>query len=868
MKKLLISTSIIAALGLAGCGGGETIEDLQADVVVQAPVSRIVFDPANGNLNIPNDLLMLPSGDSVFDYTLNIPVADANDFSDPQNALNTQDGWATSQPFQINVNVPARQSLDANTLAAGVRIFEATLGLDPSDAECLAIQIPSAGCKMGAELSLGTDFALSLADSDTINVVPLRPLKGGQGYMLVMTNALKDSTGKSVEGSTTWDLVKQDVNTNPLGSDAQLRLQGLVNSYITALSQVGYTRDEVTYVQVFTTVSTDTVLSTIKQLQIAPFATTQNPATLPAVVVSAMSESYNAMEKLGVVTGELVDGAVATAVAGSPALQALQPIIDVTNFSSLTSCNGLFAAAGGQFTAATGQDFGSAQINGGIDQLAQGVSQGILGQAGPLCAATLFEGNINLPYYSGVPSVENPLAPINQFWKAACTSGIILAAADPSVFDAEGGPNQATCQAAGLADVRVGGQDIDPARRVTKFSPIVQMNGRNNGLEQLDVQVTVPNPEAAAALGRQISMPEGGWPVVMLMHGITSKKEDMLSITGTLSLAGFATVAIDQPLHGSRGFNLDGEPGDELNASTVSATHFLNLASLPTARDNTRQSVADLLGLRLGINAVVDATESGLVNLNGQDVSFMGVSLGAITGSVFTSIANTPFDGALAPLSGMYSVQAAVLESPGSAMATFLLESPSFGPLIKGNLLRQASTEFQAFLQSQFGDNPVSEAQLVAATNGFLGALDATQLAAVNAIFSQFAFAAQTMVDPTDPVSYGQTLGSNTNVLMFSVVGDGGDNLPDQVIPIATALPLSGQLPLAGLIGLDQIVESAMGESAMSGLVKFNSGAHASSINPASSAAVTREMQLLTAAYLASKGRVISIENPSVISTN
>ena len=26
--------------------------------------------------------------------------------------------------------------------------------------------------------------------------------------------------------------------------------------------------------------------------------------------------------------------------------------------------------------------------------------------------------------------------------------------------------------------------------------------------------------------------PEGGWPVVILQHGITSKKEDMLALTG------------------------------------------------------------------------------------------------------------------------------------------------------------------------------------------------------------------------------------------------------------------------------------------------------------------------------------------------
>ena len=82
MRKLVLSSSVALALGLAGCGGSdETLSDIQAETEVQTPFSRIVFDPANGNLNIPNDLLMLPGDDGFFDYTLNIPVDDPTDFA-------------------------------------------------------------------------------------------------------------------------------------------------------------------------------------------------------------------------------------------------------------------------------------------------------------------------------------------------------------------------------------------------------------------------------------------------------------------------------------------------------------------------------------------------------------------------------------------------------------------------------------------------------------------------------------------------------------------------------------------------------------------------------------------------------------------
>lgn len=868
MKKLLVSTSILAALGLAGCGG-DTIEDLQAETEVQTPSSRIVFDPGNGNLNIPNDLLMLPSGDSVFDYTLNIPVANPNDFSDPQNALNTQDGWSTNYPFVLEVDVPPGASIDASTLADGIHIFEATLGLDINDPECLAIGIPSAGCKVGDKLVFGQDYALTLLDRDTISVVPLRPLKGGQGHMLVMTKDLLDSSGKSVQGSTTWDLVKQDIDQFPLSSDSQLQLQGLVNTYVDALDGL-FTRDELTYVQVFTTLSTEPVLSTIKQLHISPFATLlqtdpQNAAAaLPRITVTSISESNNALEGLGALTQDLIDSTIAGAVATTPELAPLEPLLPVINFSSLTTCNGLLAASAGMFTTSTGQDLGSAGINGAVDALTQGVSEGVLGQFGALCAATLYEGNINLPYFSAIPTEENPTAPLTEFWRAACDSGIVLNALPDNLENVSLGPNAETCQRVGLNDIRVNGEMVDKNRFITKFSPIPQVQG---GIQSLDVQMTIPNPTLIGQLGLPApAMPEAGWPVVILVHGITSKKEDMLAITGALSIAGFATVAIDQPVHNSRGFEL--EDGTLIDANGNSATDFLNLASLPTARDNSRQAVSDLLGVRLGLNAVVDATGTDTVMVNGTDVSLMGVSLGAITGGMATAIANDPLPEPLTALSSFYAIQAASLESPGGGQATFLLESPSFGPLIKGNLLAAASPEFQQVLIDTFGTLDVNEQQLVAAVNGFLGALSDEQLAAVNSVFTQFAFAAQTMTDSSDPINYFEKLADNSNVHMITVVGDGSaENLPDQVIPPTTALPTSGQLPLARFMGLETVVASKAQVSPFDALVLFNQGVHGGSLNPIPNPASTAEMQMQVAAYLASKGTLLPITNESVIST-
>ncbi|WP_218310719.1 VolA/Pla-1 family phospholipase [Alteromonas antoniana] len=865
MRKLFISSSVALALGLAGCGGSnETLDDIQADTPVQTPISRIVFDPAAGNLNVPNDLLMLPGDDGFFDYTLNIPVADPTDFGDPQNALNVLDGWSTQHPFTIDVSTPDGVTLDASTLSAGIHIYEATLGLDQSVPECAAIEIPSAGCLLGDQLQYGVDFVLSLVDGDTVSVVPLRPLKSGQGHMLVMTTGLKDSSGKSVEGSTTWDLVRQDINTMPLSSDSQLQLQGIVNSYLGPLLNAGYDREEITYVSAFTTQSVGVALNTIKQVMVSEFAARAAAGdpnageALPVIVATDADGAQNVMETLGLVDDATLAGAIQQGIASlPPEAEPLIPLIEATDFSALQTCGGLLGTASGAM----------ASMWGDVNGFAVQVSTGILGQVGPFCAAQRYEATVSLPYFLGVPSAENPLAPVNQFWKAACDSGIVLAGAPDEVLAAATpGPNNEMCSNFGLADLRVNGEMLDSARNITKFNPFPQPQGGNMGDETLDVQITVPDVAVATGLGFPITKPDAGWPVVILAHGITSKKEDMLAITGTLALAGIASVAIDQPLHGSRGFDLDGDGTDDINATTVSATHYMNLGSLPTARDNLRQSVSDLLGLRLGLNAVVDATSTQAVDFNLSRVSFMGVSLGAITGADFTAVANTTMGEQLGALDGMYAVNAASLESPGGGLSQYLIESPTFGPLIKGLLLSQASPDFQALLMQLYETTDVTEAQLVAAVSAFFDALDAQQTAEVNAIFNEFAFAAQTALDSGDPNNYATTLAATTPVHMMTVVGDGGENLPDQVIPVTTALPLSGQAGFAGVLGLEQVSSTVepTGET-VSGWVQFLEGAHASSLNPAPSAAATEEMQREVAGYIASEAMMLPITNESVV---
>ena len=410
-----------------------------------------------------------------------------------------------------------------------------------------------------------------------------------------MTNNLRDDNGKAVAGSTTYELARQDINTLPLGSASQLVLQGAINSYEAAVVSAGVDSDSIIYSAAMTTQSTTRVLSTVKALMAQ--------VTLPQMI----AEAQQGIPAIGVAdTGMSVANVLGDAIPAS-----LVPLYSAANY---------------------------------------------------------IRGSITLPYYSGVPSAENPLAPVNDWWRARCDSGATLAglaAANPSAIPA--GPldeNDGFCMNFGLRDLSSSSNPalagIDTERNLTKFNPIPA----TSAMLPIDVQMTTPDLAVANAVRASMNLPAleesaNGWPVAMLVHGITSTKEQMLPITGLLSLYGIATIAIDQPLHGSRGFDLDPtNPGDEINTSTVSTLHYVNLGSMLTMRDNTRQSTADLLGLRLGINFLGSADNS--VKIDSSKVHLLGHSLGGIYGMNTVGLANTPLDPQVDPLFKISSTSLAV----------------------------------------------------------------------------------------------------------------------------------------------------------------------------------------------------------------
>jgi dienelactone hydrolase len=373
--------------------------------------------------------------------------------------------------------------------------------------------------------------------------------------------------------------------------------------------------------------------------------------------------------------------------------------------------------------------------------------------------------------------------------------------------------------------------------------------------EIIPVLATVPN-----AAGCPSGQPTNGWPVVIFQHGITGNRTQMLGIAPTLAQACMVTIAIDLPLHGlpppvdptnptpidrvylathgiERTFNLDsagrGPSMAGYTSAASSGTHFINLSSVITSRDNIREAVADLITLTRSVPTAqfVNVAGNGLagVTIDPTKIYFIGHSLGGIVGGTLLGV-NT-------------DLKAATLAMPGGGIAKLLDASASFSPVISQGL----------------------------AANGVVKGTDT---------YETFLRFAQTLVDSGDPINYAVTARANHPIHMIEVVGGstlstGGKSLPDQVVPnnalagTLVSIPgyLSGTDPLYRMMGLSvvdnldvPVTTTALKTGANLGyVVRFTAGDHGSILSPAASAAATVEMQRETVNFLASGGTCLPI---------
>jgi hypothetical protein len=418
--------------------------------------------------------------------------------------------------------------------------------------------------------------------------------------------------------------------------------------------------------------------------------------------------------------------------------------------------------------------------------------------------ADIYQGVITMPYYLDVPTSENPTAQLSTFWQAAPGAYV-------PPFDQFG---------------------LDPtSTHITVANPIPVK--KNN--QTVPIIVTVPN------LASGHIKPENGWPVVIYGHGIRRNRIDALNVADTLASQGYATVAIDHPLHG---VSPDVEPyqyrfwientrfGPIANERTFDADLINNqtqqpgpdglidptgtwaipsaLASFLTGRDSFRQGIVDLSIVAVSISSM-DIDLDGQPDLDATNMAYVGESWGAMYGMGFVAIE---------PL-----ITRAAMFWPGGQIARFSTASPTYAPIINGILAQAAGLE--------------------------PGTAD----------YERFLIAWQTVLDPIDPVNWAAEAATNTPIMLHEVIND-------QAIPnFVPTDPLAGTEPLIRIMDLDAYSTSQVSVDGLRSAGRFVPPAeHAQVLSPAfGSPAAYFEMQKQLASFIASHGGSIVVTDESTM---
>ncbi|WP_429214648.1 VolA/Pla-1 family phospholipase [Aeromonas veronii] len=810
MKKKLIYAAVVSAL-LAGCGGDDNKGDTTSSL-------DYVLSGANG---VRPSVLAPRASDGTLKFS-----TETADLSNPVSALSTLDGWSTTQPVQLvpatvtGVSVPAPAASEYVSAIAPLYLLELTL--DP-------VTLQPNGVKGGKPLVYGTDFVVTGGDGK-LNLVPLKPLNPSSYYMIVATDALKDSRGTPLKAGGDYSSFKSTAGA----TTQEQTINGLISLQEGLFkAATGITSDRVIFSDWFATQSGADVLLAVKS---AAASVLKSPSLDAAALWKQDARGNTSLPATYTISGLNSGVDFLTQLANEPFLPQDQK-------DALTAA------------------FGVGTPLNGVAQLTK-----------------VYTGTVKLPYFLSTPAIAGSWDKAKtQSWHGAIPSlyaianalkagdsevigGLVGSGVDPALLgELIADPSRQSellTEASKLIGVTLtsGGKPLDAERNIGRFNPLPTLT---------EVQ-SVPLRIFAAAPLNTIT------DVIIYQHGVTSIKENAYALALSQIGAGLdpsvnkvvAVVVIDHPLHGERGFTLSN------SMATVTTSEnplpYLNLNYLTVARDNLKQSVADLLGLRLAVGLANTQGLGGQLGGAGLKVHFLGHSLGAITGANLLAVANQPMGNAA---DALFKFDTGGLAMPGGGIAPLLLNSPSFGPTIKMSVLTSGSPALKAGFTAYAPNCKTAAATCF--VNEFLPSLDAATQAGAASTLQSYTFAAQSVLDSADPINLGSGVAKSFPLFATEIVGDGALSLPDQVIPnsIASA-PLGGTEPLFRVLGLQELKGSGVlpaGHHA----ARFLKGGHSSLLAPDENfdqaGAVTTEIQTQFASFFMSGGAAVKVTDDTLI---
>jgi pimeloyl-ACP methyl ester carboxylesterase len=763
-NQLLLSSLTVSLLALHGCGGGSDTEKAPVpsgpDAYVAGTHPR--FDPVISDVPFNTDLVFAAAATS--DGTASLGAA-----TDPVRAtINQLDGFSTSAFFDILIS----GSVNPATVLASKSVFLIELNTGGKDALNPANIVGVVG-------PANYDAVVVSQDGGTNNVIrirPTKPLKSKSKYLVFITDDVKNASGASLTRSWTYNALR-DTSYETLGGLVPVRnaivgWETLASGFLAAVSGGQLT-----------------VAAAKEKLVLTYTFTTTDP-----------------------ITGLVAMASPRAAVASTQITAGVAPSAAVANAMTLDSI--------GLLPTPKKRDLGVSGLT-GID----------FNSFSPALAANvgkLYTGYIKLPYYqtsaTGLAFGEY----LKRSWKPDLTLASALGVTVPT--------------------------DVDGSYNVTYRYPFAAKTGD----ESVPLQVTLPQdnwvPGYAGAANCGQIYAATGYPTVIYVHGITSDRASVLALGHTLASRCIATVAIDLPVHGvpansalvnvlnveksksipftalyganaphERHFNVAGSGGaptpmnfDTPGTTDGSGAQFINLGYLTNTRDNNRQAVMDLLNLNASLSGVnTEMLKSVTTGLDLNRVYVVGVSLGGILGSVFTTVNQLAIanDGKVGLPSNLNPIRGIVTSAAGTQVAQVLVNSATFTPVINGGL---------------------------AASGVNVGTSN----------YERFLYAAQSAMDAGDPVNYMQTLASLGVPALVQQINN------DAVIPnSAASAPLTGTSAMASLLNASQL---GLGSTQLGrGYVKHTAGGHSSLLRPEGGAPqVTAELQTQVVTFVLNNGGV------------
>ncbi|MEC6814742.1 VolA/Pla-1 family phospholipase [Photobacterium toruni] len=784
MKIRSIALLVTSALSLIGCKGNGTLENkAPIDQNIAASLhaeTKVNFDllSTNKKLILPTYLAMDAQDGTLATETM---ASDQTNTSDPLVAMGQTDGWSTTQPITINFTGKA---LDSTSAANSFYLIKSGDPTNPDDTT-----------KPTLLSQQNKDFTLQVSGHSLI-VILLKPLDPASNYMYAVTDDLKDVNGQAVGMSNSYALLKSN-NLPP--APALLPAQKITHATEEAFHGIIQKRD-IIFSSWFTTLSSGDVLFAAKM------------ATEEAINAGA----HNVWQ-------------------GSAIAKTVTP----KQLSTL-------------FT------------------FSQPVKVNDPEEVDKKSNVTIYQGTLSLPYYLDIRA--------NKFMNTPWQSGMPSLAKIKYVLSNGSDADKATIVAQ-LADAKVtltdmaqvathpqvqikvltrlmgktlylaNGNQLDPKRLITRYSAVPELKS----VQTIDYTLVLPSSKKCQALGAN--------DVTIFQHGITADKNVLTAHSdGLPSLAETlignqcrAIFAINQPLHGEdRGIHtIDSDGNSQYKNAAIDPSMYLNLENLTVARDNLRQSTVDVVNLRASIgklfaniqqqqkNGQTSNNLSPLDMLNpNSGVSFTGHSLGAIVGTNVGNIANRPtmnptFD------KQYFTINKLALANPGAEIPYLLLNSGSFGGLLKAGVLQSTVS------------NPTEITPDVIQTGKFLQTLNTCytaqddkhkdlnkcyvdNIAAIKennpslfakwtATYVKFAYAAQTVMDPVDPINLADGVPPSVPTYVQMVKGD--STIPNITTP--NNLPYS---PFTGTEPLIKQLNLALNNT-NKGWKEYTPGSHTSLLN-------------------------------------